>query len=374
MPFKRKDSPYWWAWRKYPNGRRQRQSTGSASRAEAEAIEAKWKVEAHRAKHWGDQPSYLYEDMMDAYLEATKDAKRSAWRDEYSACHLGEYFRGKVLNALKRSDVRGYIDFRKARGALLPKRKDETERRTRQISPSTINRELDLLSAAINYARIEWEWDIANPALGVSLPEPEGRLRYLLKEEYVRLLDVARACKRARHLADFIRLAVHTGMREQEMLGLAVDRVDLKQNLLKLEGKDTKGKRRRYVPMNQQARQAVLNRLRYRAEHCPDSPWLFCHKDGKRIQSVQTSFEHARDVAGIKGFRIHDLRHTCASWLVMEGVSLYFVKELLGHASIETTERYAHLAPENLRLAVSVLDGLSRIAQTTGETGLDKVA
>lgn len=58
----------------------------------------------------------------------------------------------------------------------------------------------------------------------------------------------------------------------------------------------------------------------------------------------------------------------------MEGVSLYFVKELLGHASIETTERYAHLAPENLRQAVSALDGLSRIAQTTGETGLDKVA
>jgi len=155
---------------------------------------------------------------------------------------------------------------------------------------------------------------------------------------------------------------------------MAVERVDLRQNLLKLEGKDTKGKRRRYVPMNEQARQAVLNRLRFRAEHCPDSPWLFCHKDGERIQSVQTSFEHARDVADIPGFRIHDLRHTCASWLVMEGVSLYFVKELLGHASIETTERYAHLAPENLRQAVSVLDGLSRIAQVVDETKPEKAA
>lgn len=374
MAFKRKDSPYWWAWRKFPDGRRQRESTGTTGRAEAEAIEAKWKLEAHRAKHWGEQPAYLYEDMMDAYLEATKDAKRSAWRDEYSARHLADYFTGKVLNTLKRSDVRGYMDFRKNRGALLPKRKDETQRRSRQISPSTINRELDLLSAAINYARIEWEWEISNPTQGVSLPEPEGRLRYLSKDEYAGLLDAAKASKKARHLADFIRLAVHTGMREQEMLGMAVDRVDLRENLLKLEGKDTKGKRRRYVPMNQEARQAVLNRLRYRAEHCPDSPWLFCHKDGARIQSVQTSFERAREVAGIKGFRIHDMRHTCASWLVMEGVSLYFVKELLGHASIETTERYAHLAPENLRQAVSALDGLSRIAQTTGETGLDKVA
>ncbi|MGQ0750826.1 MAG: tyrosine-type recombinase/integrase [Betaproteobacteria bacterium] len=374
MPFKRKDSPYWWAWRKYPDGRRQRESTGTISRAEAEAIEAKWKVEAHRAKHWGEQPSYAYEDMMDAYLEATKDSKRSAWRDEYSATHLGEFFSGRVLNDLKRSDVRGYIDFRKAKGALLPKRKAETERRSRQVSPSTINRELDLLSAAINYARVEWEWDIPNPTLGISLPEPEGRLRYLSKEEYAALLNSARASKKAPHLADFIRLAVHTGMREQEMLGMAVERIDLRQKLLKLEGKDTKGKRRRYVPMNEQARQAVLNRLRFRAEHCPDSPWLFCHKDGERIQSVQTSFERARDVAGIQGFRIHDLRHTCASWLVMEGVSLYFVKALLGHSSIETTERYAHLAPENVRQAVSVLDGLSRIGHVAGDSNASVAA
>jgi integrase len=361
MAFRRKDSPYWWAWRKLPDGRRQRESTGTASRSEAEAIEAKWKLEAHRAKHWGEQPGRLYEDMMDAYLEATKDAKRSAWRDEYSARHLADYFAGKVMNTLKRSDIRGYIDFRKSRGALLPKRKDETERRSRQISPSTINKELALLSAAINYARVEWEWDIPNPTEGVSLPEPEGRLRYLSKDEYAALLDAARASRKASHLADFIRLAVHTGMREQEMLGLSVDRIDLRQDLLKLEGKDTKGKRRRYVPMNQEARQAILNRLRFRAEHCPDSPWLFCHKDGERIQSVQTSFERAREAVGLAGFRIHDLRHTCASWLVMEGVSVYFVKELLGHASIETTGRYAHLAPENIRQAVSVLDGLSRI-------------
>jgi integrase len=374
MAFRRKDSPYWWAWHKYPDGRRQRESTGSAGRAEAEAIEAKWKVEAHRAKHWGDEPSYLYENMMDAYLEATKDEKRSASRDEYSACHLGEYFSGKVLNALKRSDVRGYIDFRKAKGALLPKRKGETERRSRQISPSTINRELDLLSAAINYARIEWEWDIPNVTLGVSLPEPEGRLRYLSKEEYARLLEAAKGNKKAPHLIDFLRLAVHTGMREQEMLGLAVDRIDLKENILKLEGKDTKGKRRRYVPMNQQARQAVLNRLRFRAEWCPDSPWLFCHKDGTRIQALQRSFETARRVAGVVGFRIHDLRHTCASWLVMEGVNLYFVKELLGHASVETTERYAHLAPENMRQAVSALDGLSRIGHVAGHGDASQAA
>ena len=69
-----------------------------------------------------------------------------------------------------------------------------------------------------------------------------------------------------------------------------------------------------------------------------------------------------------------DKTSTCASWLVMEGVNVYFVKELLGHASIETTGRYAHLAPENVRQAVSVLDALSRIGHVAAGADASKAA
>ena len=76
--------------------------------------------------------------------------------------------------------------------------------------------------------------------------------------------------------------------------------------------------------------------------------------------------------AGIKDFRIHDLRHTCASWLVSAAVPLRVVQEMLGHSSIQMTERYAHLAPENLKAVVRVLNRMSRSGHAGGfESGWD---
>lgn len=62
----------------------------------------------------------------------------------------------------------------------------------------------------------------------------------------------------------------------------------------------------------------------------------------------------------IKDFTFHDLRHTCAAWLVSSGASLIEVRDLLGHSTIKMTECYSHLAPDNVRVAVSRLDERSR--------------
>jgi integrase len=76
---------------------------------------------------------------------------------------------------------------------------------------------------------------------------------------------------------------------------------------------------------------------------------------------VKKSFASACAQVGIQDFRTHDLRHTCAAWLVSVGVPLAEVRDLLGHASVTMTEKYAHLAPDRVRAVVSLLEtGKSR--------------
>ncbi|MBX9812900.1 MAG: site-specific integrase [Burkholderiales bacterium] len=289
-----------------------------------------------------------------AYLKAT-ETERSGWsRDLYYLKKLKAFFTGRELGKLKRADVRGYIEQRKAEG----------------IANATINREVGLFSSAINYARREWDWDIHNPAERMRLSEGDGRKRFATVEEVSRLIKTAEQHKRAPYLADLIRVAVNTACRRGELLGLRWSQVDLETNTLKLEGKDTKNGKPKRVPLNQQARAALLNRLRYREKHCPDTPWVFCRKSGERTVSIQSSWEAVLKEAELEDFHFHDLRHTCGSWLVQSGVPLADVKEVLGHSTIRMTERYAHNAPENSRAAVEKLNALSQSGLTSDTVSL----
>lgn len=301
-------------------------------------------------KHWGRKPTHTFEQLMLAHYNAVAGDLRSPERLLAAIQRLKPVFEGKVVEELRRSDIAFYIEKRKADG----------------ISNATINRELDVLSAAINYARYKWEWEITNPVERMSLKEPEGRLRWINRAEADILIREAEQEPKSPHLGDFIRLALNTGCRKNELLKLEWDRVDLRENRLHLEGQHTKSGKRRFIPLNAEARQALLGRANFRARFCPASPWVFAHKSGERVKYMQNGYQAACERAGIKDFRVHDLRHTFASWLISEGVPLAEVRDLLGHSTIEMTERYAHLAPDNHVRAVSVLDRLSRSSHVEG--------
>lgn len=349
MPYKPATSAVWYASFTDASGKRVRRSTGTTDRREAEALEAKWTLEARQERLWGVQPSRTFDELMLAYLKATPD-ERSSWsRDVYFLKRLKAFFSGRELGSLKRSDVRRYIEQRKAAG----------------IANGTINREVGLLSSAINYARREWDWEIPNPAERMRLSEGDGRRRFATVEEVASLINVAEKRKRAPYLADLIRVAVNTGCRRGELLGLRWSQVNFVTGTLKLEGEDTKNGKARIVPLNTQARTALENRSRYREANCPESRWVFCRKNGERNTTIQSSWEAVLREARLEDFHFHDLRHTCGSWLVQSGVPLADVKEVLGHSTIRMTERYAHNSSANSRAAVEKLSAMTENGHTS---------
>lgn len=101
---------------------------------------------------------------------------------------------------------------------------------------------------------------------------------------------------------------------------------------------------------------ALKSRMAERAQYCPATPWVFARKNGARVEDLSEGFLGACKRSGITDFGIHDLRHTCAAWLASAGVPLIGIRDVLGHSTIQMTEKYAHLTPARVRDAVDVLD------------------
>lgn len=337
MPYQRKDSAVWWVSYVDASGKRVRRSTGTVNRKEAVALKAKWILDVHHARTWGKQPSRTFDEVLLQYLKS----KVVTAKIRSTVKPLRKFFGGRTIQEVTVFDVKEY-----GRSRL------EEDK----VTAGTFNKEVGLLCAAINFCNEEYGWELPNPASEQKLSEPEGRLRWITREEADKLVAAARKGRASKLLKDLIQLALHTGMRSGELLNLEWDRVYMGDGLIRLDAEHTKSRKRRFVPMNSVARGALISLLSHRAGNCPDSPWVFSKADGSKLGSVRRGFAGACKRAGIDDFRIHDLRHTCAAWLVSGGVPLAEVRDLLGHRSISTTERYAHLAPENVRRAVRTLE------------------
>lgn len=171
------------------------------------------------------------------------------------------------------------------------------------------------------------------------LPEPRGRVRFLDDAEREQLLESCKASP-SPYLHTLVVLALSTGARQGELLNLRWCDVDWQRRVITLH--DTKNKERRLLPLAHYALQLmeehnkvrnIASDLVFPSPSNPIRPW-----------NSRPSWLSALQKANIKNFRFHDLRHSCASYLAMNGASLAEIAEVLGHKTLAMVRRYAHLS------------------------------
>lgn len=257
-----------------------------------------------------------------------------------------------------------------------------SEQRKAGKASTTVNRDVMALKSALSKA-VQWDVLDVHPLTKVKpiKTDDHGHVRYLSKSEAERLRKVlderelrlreerlrGNVWRRERgyeeypdlfnvtyadHIKPMVLLTLNTGMRRGELFNIQWEDVNFHTNKLTVKGETAKSGKTRYIPLSKEARAVVKAWREQQKEH---SGLVFPGKNGAPFNNVKSAWTAVREAAHLNDFRWHDMRHDFASKLVMAGVSLYAVKELLGHASIVVTERYSHLAPEHLEDAVAKL-------------------
>lgn len=230
-------------------------------------------------------------------------------------------------------------------------------RRKRPMSPSTVVRYMAALSHALNIAMKDWGWLEDSPMRKVSKPrEPRGRERFLSDNERQLLLAACKASS-SRWLYTVVVVAISTGMRSSEIMGLRWPQVDLVRGQVLLQ--DTKNGSSRAVPLAGLALTLVQTAAKVRRI---DTDLVFFGTDPKKpkdsIKAVDLKkpWTTAVGKAKLVDFRFHDLRHSAASYLAMNGASTIEIAAVLGHKTLQMVKRYSHLGNSHTRKVVAAMN------------------
>src|SRR5262245_3846006 len=293
---------------------------------------------------------------------------------DYRLKSLVDRFGDWPLTKIKTADIEDFIA-----DLMQPRMVNRQPNRT--LAPASINRVIEQLRHMLNWA-VGREYLDKTPfrrgseTLIRKLRVDNQRRRRLSVNEEANLLAVSEP-----FLRSMIITALDTGMRQGEMLAMQFGDIDFKRQLITLRAQTTKSRKRRTIPISTLRLKAVLEWLRLDAagEKKSDDTLVFSNEAGERIGRFRTAWVTAvlkahgiapkwrsynwtaltpdcqqqfRDI----NLRWHDLRHEYASRLVERGVLLAQVRDLLGHSSITTTERYDNQRLENLQLAAAKLE------------------
>lgn len=314
-------------------GRSRERSTGTADREQAEQALAEFIQTRQRHSGPRDPSQILITDILADYATEHGPETAAPWRIASAIKPLVAFWQGRTVADVSRETCRRY-------------------EHDRGRSAGTARRELGVLRASINHAFREGR---LTRTVSVRLPEkPEGRDRWLTQAEALALYKASMREARVRlHLPLFILIGLYTGQRKEAILSLRWTQVDLQAGLIDFNapGARRTNKRRARLPIPP----TLLRRLQRARERGSDLGYVV-HENGKRLKDIKRGFSSACQRAGLTDVTPHTLRHTCATWLVQRGVSIWEASGYLG-MSRETLERvYGHHHPEFLRNASKALN------------------
>jgi integrase len=320
---------YYIAWT--TNRRSHRYATGTADREQAEGVFAEWLQLRRKSTGPSDPDKILVAEVLNDY--AIERGPKVAGKETLANAitNLAKLWDGKTV-----AEVPSFVD---------------TYIKKRDRAAGTVRRELSVLQAAINHSHKRGK---LTRSVSVELPPvPPPKERYLTRQEAAKLLKATRFDPKARlYMPLFILIGLYTGRRKEAILSLRWSQVDLKANLINFEidGRERTKKRRGRVPIPPQLI-PHLKRARLRGSDL--GPVL--HISGRPIQNIKKGFAAACRRAGLEDVTPHTLRHTAATWLMQNGVSLTVASEYLSMSEATLRRVYWHHHPDYMREAAEAI-------------------
>jgi integrase len=336
-----------WHFRKRINGVRYRGALRTArNKVQAEQAESKIILEIHQGLYGlTAKKSRTLNDYIDkVYLPWAKSNKRSFRADSYRVKPIKVVFGKKLMSDISPFLVEKFKRDRLNTPIVYP-------HKTKARSVASVNRELCLLSKILSLAVTDGEIG-ENPCRRVSRFKGEvSRTRYLCPEDNEEERILAAMTGRRAHLREIVELYLALGLRQMELLSLTSDMVDFHRDVVHI--KNAKGYVDREVPMNERSR-TIFRRLVSDAKSHGRNFLFVSPKTGHRLKSIKSAWANACRAAGISDLRVHDLRHTFGTRAADGGAPLPAIKDVMGHKSVKTTERYTHATDEAKRRTMEI--------------------
>ena len=346
-----KRSGIWWTCISH-NGRKIQKSLETSDKKLAKTIEAKIRTEIVEGKYYERLigQNKTFKDMMERFMKdyAPTVSMNTQEGYKYYLKNLNRFFGNPGLMSITPKIVAKYKLYRRDYGA----------------SPSTVNRELYMLSKAFNLAVKEWEWLKDNPVSRVQKERENNEVdRWLTEDEERRLLGNS-----PDWLRKIIVFALNTGLRQDELLSLEWNRVNLLRKTIIIQ--KTKNNRPNTLPLNSIALNVLLKKHEDKVRSLKND-LVFSSQVGTKIgkRNLIRAFALALEKAEIKDFTYHCLRHTFATRLAQNGVDIYKIAKLLNHKDLKNTQRYSHHCPESLMVGVQVLEKFDYNLTTMAQNG-----